>query len=345
VEANLLNSNVLDVAIGIVFTYLLLSVACTIINETVASLLASRGKNLVSGIRSMFSGAVDSNGNLLADRIYSHGLIRGLFRDPSGSREGAPPRADDGSLVQKVSNLSIVAERSKLFLADLPSYIPSRMFALALLDIVSPAKATVPRTLEDIRSGIASLPASDARTALLGLLSSGATKVDDAQRNIENWYNDAMDRASGWYRRKTQKTLLIIGFVLAVSLNADTIQLVKTLWTEPAVRDAQQVAARRYLGHQNSDQGANPGGANLTQVAKELGDLRDNFPMPLGWNFSSQEPITLKGTLIKLIGLILTTLALSLGAPFWFDLLNKFMVVRSTVKPREKSEIELSKDA
>ena len=33
-----------------------------------------------------------------------------------------------------------------------------------------------------------------------------------------------------------------------------------------------------------------------------------------------------------------------LGAPFWFDVLNKFMVIRATVKPREKSPDEASED-
>jgi len=44
------------------------------------------------------------------------------------------------------------------------------------------------------------------------------------------------------------------------------------------------------------------------------------------------------------VGWLLTALAISLGAPFWFDLLNKFIVVRSTVKPKEKSPEEKSKD-
>ena len=43
------------------------------------------------------------------------------------------------------------------------------------------------------------------------------------------------------------------------------------------------------------------------------------------------------------MGWLITALALSLGAPFWFDLLNKFIVVRSTVKPKEKSQDEPSK--
>ena len=40
----------------------------------------------------------------------------------------------------------------------------------------------------------------------------------------------------------------------------------------------------------------------------------------------------------------MTGFALSMGAPFWFDMLNKIMVVRATVKPHEKSLDEGSKD-
>ena len=43
------------------------------------------------------------------------------------------------------------------------------------------------------------------------------------------------------------------------------------------------------------------------------------------------------------LGWLTTALAIMLGAPFWFDVLNKFMIVRSTVKPDEKSPAEASK--
>ena len=44
------------------------------------------------------------------------------------------------------------------------------------------------------------------------------------------------------------------------------------------------------------------------------------------------------------LGWIITALAAAVGAPFWFDLLNKVMVIRSTVKPHEKSPEESSED-
>jgi hypothetical protein len=45
-----------------------------------------------------------------------------------------------------------------------------------------------------------------------------------------------------------------------------------------------------------------------------------------------------------LLGWLITACAVSFGAPFWFDMLNKIMVVRSTIKPQEKSQPEASKD-
>jgi hypothetical protein len=77
-------------------------------------------------------------------------------------------------------------------------------------------------------------------------------------------------------------------------------------------------------------------------------DELQSLDLPIGW---SRRPSSLDaddGALssgaIGLFGLLLTALAITLGAPFWFDLLNKIVVVRSTVKPREKSGVEASKD-
>ena len=48
---------------------------------------------------------------------------------------------------------------------------------------------------------------------------------------------------------------------------------------------------------------------------------------------------------MRILGWLITGFAISFGAPFWFDLLNRMMVVRSTVKPDEKSPEESSKDS
>ena len=72
--------------------------------------------------------------------------------------------------------------------------------------------------------------------------------------------------------------------------------------------------------------------------------------LPLGWHSETDPRLSWNDRKLTehvqdhIFGWLLTALAISLGAPFWFDLLNKFIVVRSTVKPKEKSPEEKSKD-
>jgi hypothetical protein len=77
------------------------------------------------------------------------------------------------------------------------------------------------------------------------------------------------------------------------------------------------------------------------KIAKNLKEIR-KLGLPIGWNMDDPQtiPNTLGGGGTKLLGWILTAFAISLGAPFWFDLRNKFIVTRSTVRPKEKSPKE-----
>jgi hypothetical protein len=76
-------------------------------------------------------------------------------------------------------------------------------------------------------------------------------------------------------------------------------------------------------------------------------DKIKSLGLPIGWDRSNPKLVPpsndIGAWLLKIFGWLITAFAISLGAPFWFDLLNKFMVVRSTVKPREKSPEEPSK--
>jgi hypothetical protein len=69
--------------------------------------------------------------------------------------------------------------------------------------------------------------------------------VDDAQgvpeafqKELEQWFNQEMDRLSGWYKRRTQLFLLLFGALLAMLLNVDAVLVTRTLWNDPTVRAA-----------------------------------------------------------------------------------------------------------
>lgn len=352
------SSEIVDVAIGIAFIFLFFSLICSVINEAIASALSLRSKNLVAGLNSLFSKSTLESGKPFVQAIYENGLVRALYKDPQSPDSNSTPagaaRPVIGSLFHVPPVLQTVANWFKV---DLPSYIPARTFSSALLDVLVPPTNGEPRDLAQLRSAITALPDSPTRNALLSLVSSTQKDVEEFQGKAEMWFNDSMDRAAGWYKRKAQKTLLVLGLLVAILMNVDTIRIAKTLWINPAARQATADLAQQFA--QSHKDGLKTD-VELKQQAQDLADLGQKLPVPFGWGaeqrgnarslWDAAKQHTLPAWLTsffvfqKLTGWIITAFALSLGAPFWFDLLNKFMVIRGTVKPREKSATEGSKD-
>ncbi len=310
-------SQALDVILGLVFVYLLLSIICTAGNEMIAALFALRSRNLAKGIKNLLS---DNRVKGLADLFYDHPLIKSLYR---GSRK--------------------------------PSYIPSRTFALAFLDGIAPAVAEGSTMLEEIKSAVTGLPAdSELKRVLLLFLQDADDDSNKFRTNVETWFDNAMTRASGWYKRKTQIITLILALFLTGITNADTIQIVKKLSIDPTLRAAVASQAQEFARQQGivtrqpektSEPGA-PSSAGESSVLKtvqpgtatpddpqetlkkNLENLRQTG-IPFGWQTMPKEEEW--GN--KIIGMLLTVFAVSMGAPFWFDVLNKIVKIRSTGAP------------
>jgi hypothetical protein len=237
----------------------------------------------------------------LVDRFYAHPLIRGLT---VGGRR--------------------------------PAYVPSKTFAYALLDAVAPDRS---ESMEGIRSALLDVKSKDLKRALL-LLQARGGHIEDFSRNVEQWFNDAMEAVAGAYKRRTQWQLLALAAVVTVALNVDTLNVMDRLLSDPANREA-LVARAQALAAQTATE------SSYQEVRAELGRLE----LPIGWAGSDslfrndfEWSRRIQAFAGRVLGWLITALAVSLGAPFWFDLLNKVMVVRSTVKPREKSRDERSKD-
>lgn len=336
----MLNTTVLDVAIGLVFVYLLLSLVCTALLEIIAAIFNLRAKNLEDGIRSLFSDGFGPGNKALVQQIYDHGLIAGLYRNPAVDLV----KTDIG-LFEKPTQ--------KTPKKKLPSYIPSRTFALSLIDILNSERADGDGVVASVKRTLSSLPDNKAKQALLSLIVDADGKADALRQNVENWYNSAMDRASGWYKKRTQYILLGIGFVIAVAVNADSILIAKTLYIDPGVRSAVVSSATSLvnMGSKTVDGATASVPQNLSDLKNKLALLNSEMSavrdaetttlLPIGWKGRFNWRAVFLGPAIP--GWLLTGVALSLGAPFWFDLLNKFMVVRSTIKPQEKSSLDKSK--
>ncbi|MBV9679369.1 MAG: hypothetical protein JO185_23735, partial [Acidobacteriaceae bacterium] len=260
----------------------LLAVCCTTVNEWISGLLKMRSRLLLEGITQLLTQGDASTAAKVIEAFYGHPLIRGLMRK-----------------------------------GQHPSYLSARAFATAIMDIATPHR-TGAITFDDLLAGIKNdLPESGLRTSLLALLQNTDRTVQGAQFKIEAWYDDAMDRVSGWYKRKTQIWTLIVASILTIATNADTLHVARQLWIEPALRNAlatsQEVQLMRPAGGDKE--------AMRTNAAQLLGEV-------IGWRDLDQirDPWTWPE---RLLGWILSIIAVSLGAPFWFDALKRFMNLRA----------------
>jgi len=364
----MLNSGVIDVGIALVYVFVLVSLLVSALNELVAGVLKQRAKALWHGIGELI------RSDSLRDTFYAHPMIKSLAPPVSGA---------------KLTPIRMAG----------PSYIPAKVFALTLLDILQQPHAKLKeaeRALDDmataLRAGSAAPAGALARTVdslatgmpateigqvvredltrLATLITTAGTTVtqilpavetvqkalparmsaglqeaaahhsaeladvirvltEEAAGNVERfgaaveaWFDLGMDRVSGWYKRWTQVWQLVIGLILAIALNINIVSIALTLWNDIPLRTAIVAEAEKRANDVESTPGLDKTRDELRATRLPLG-WPDGVPViqrPFDWN-------TFDGTLLA--GWLLTAIGASFGAPFWFDLLNRFVTLRS----------------
>lgn len=338
----MLSLEMLDVAIGMIFIYLLISLICTAINELVEAKLKLRAVDLEQGIRTLLN-----NDTELTKKLYDQSFIKGLFRS----------NYTISDLRKKKTAIDTRYSRG----SDLPSYIPSKNFALALISTMFPSLQDVNiKTIDAVtlQKDIDNITNVNVKEIVSTLAANSGNNINKIREGIENWYNSAMDRVSGWYKRRVQKIIFLLGFLLVIFVNADSIAIFNNLVNDRPLRSSIVDAAQRMPATTPADS------VPVSKIKNNINGLYQ-LGLPVGWNWKSSlnntnDAVTnynaipafntqrLKASLwqwfLKALGWLVTAFAISLGAPFWFDVLNKVMVVRSTVKPTEKSPDESSQD-
>jgi hypothetical protein len=295
----------LDVALGLAFLFFLLSTVCSAINEGIASALGWRAKTLEDAIGNLLAHGEwkhEGQSKDLASEVFDHWRIRALVRDPNSS----------------------IRRRNK------PSYMPPRAFSLAVAETLaagpkgpgpgeSPWELADADILERVRAAVGSLPEGQARA----LVSKAAVNADGTlegfRRQVETGFDDSMERASGWYKRKVQVTIAVLAAAVTLGLNVDSLQIGSRMWSDKPVRTA--VAAKA-------------GVAGDAQKAADAVESINQLKLPLGWG-ANNAPKSVGAGLRRIPGWLITIAALSLGAPFWFDLLSRVARLRGSGVPKE----------
>ena len=338
-------SQMLGTVTGLVLVYIVFSIVLTSVREGIEAVTKTRGRELARGIVELLTQADGTPVELAAlapgkaafDRVksfYTHPLISSLYR---GGFENA-----------------LKSNR-------LPAYIPSKNFSAAVLDLVS--SGTAAGFERDIQQNGAKTPVE--RMVALAM-ETGGRDLDRARAHLEGWFDGTMDRVSGWYKRQTGMILFALSFAVAIVLNVNSFTIAQSLWIDAPLRERMTEVAKRVNGEGTQAKVATVSAAS--DIAKR-GDAIETTLLaagvPIGWNAQASQMLDRKipyqsllgpdatahgavmnvaGTVELLLGWLATAFALTLGAPFWFDVLNKVMVIRSTVKPAEKSGDEGSED-
>lgn len=340
------SSEVLSIVIGLTFIYLLYSLLATILQEILATLLHFRAKMLLKALRRMLDDREAPRARPLLDRLllrrseqvgHPHTMTEAFYRHP---------------LIRSLSENR----------QSHPSYLNRETFSKVMLDLlkgrtIKPGDDAAPhiqRTLDGGRLEWADLPIPENSGTLLFLRSiwiDAQADVDRFKQLMEAWFDEIMDRASEWYKKYTQFFLLGLGLLIAGIFNVDTIAIVGKLEKDPDLREQVVTQAENFIrAHPNLDQDIagiqTPIPDSLKNRYEFLRQRRDTLIARADQIVSNDiarinDVLSIRRsekacpkfwcwcTLRMLAGWLLTALALSLGAPFWFDLLNKLMKLRS----------------
>ncbi len=337
---------IIEIAISLIFTYLMLSIVISGIVELLNKWTRKRGKMLQQALEKVLNDPSNKN---WADMLYSHPLIGGLKRDYK----------------------------------SLPHYISSNLFSSVILDLViNEGKdfkikqdengiiryneiANNKEGLEKFIKGINNLNESEFKTYLKSFLNDSTT-VESLKTNMAKWFDEYMDRLTGWFKWDMKKLSMYVAIVLTVAFNIDSLQIIKSIQKNDAVRALMVADAERSLNSMkdvvitieeadNDTAVENQPNVNVDTadpvLSKNLETLKGylntldtliyRYELPIGWPEKKaycKESSGLKcyWSYRKLVGFrtivgwIITVLALTLGAPFWFNALNSLVNMRNS---------------
>jgi hypothetical protein len=285
---------IVEVVIGLSFLFFVLSIVVSAVNEAISALFKLRARTLEQGVVNLITGATgraDTEGVNVVRQIYDHSLVNGYGQGSSK-----------------------------------PSYLASRSFRNALLDVTglleatadTPAPADDPLRTEVLRSEVEAkinaIPSESLRDSLQTIWRSTSRDAVAFRAGVERWYDRGMERVSGWYKRRIQIILFVVGLAVAALINADALRAADHLWKDQAVRDG-------LIAQLESSP---PGEADTDLVGR-----LDEIGFPIGWE-EANRPDDVAGWLVGVLGWLLTGVAVTFGAPFWFDLLGKVSNLRAT---------------
>lgn len=386
----------LEVAIGLVAYFLLMSMIASAVVDLVESKVRKKGRNLLKAVRVACGG-----GESFTAALYAHPRVDVLYE---GDHADTGTRTEDRSTVKELFCKWHSAK-------GLPAFIPNDTFARAFLETLADCKVEELGDLKALFAGerrpwriqsevtrlqlrkeneerektgdvplrlagvlvpqrIVSEELDDAYCLMRPIVIEADGDVDRTLELLADHFEKVNERCKGWYKRWVSQCLLVVGLIMAAGTNGDSVRIVGRLNADPALREsmlklAESLEKQGVAGSQAGvaavsevklQDKARPGaeetpaavaGAQPASSREQiLKDLRTSEAISGGWSADPVLDLSLwsfkgaLGWLLKLLGLAATGAAISLGAPFWFHLLQSLLKLRSLFAGKGGAEEE-----
>lgn len=352
-------SPIFDTIISLVLLFFFFSVLVSCIQEGTVSIFKTRGKMLSFAIDEVLNDKFNKNFGYL---LYQHPQIDLLKRKHNELPSYIEPATFSKALIDLIAAESsetvyrstkegtnenaVFANKTTNASQSLIKDVQIKPELLPLLAERANRSLRIPLSndprdidmLDRYWLGVESMQNSDLKKLLQSFLSNSESRADslgqeDLQKQIEQWYKGYMERVTGWYKRKIRTNILFASIAVTLVLNLNFIVLAKTIYASGPLRQALTTEAGRTVANPNAVEDLKTRFEQDSSLANINVEAIIGSKLPIGWE--SDKPLSyffsnkvLNWT--NLFGWIIFALALSRGAPFWFDVMKKFVNVRNT---------------
>jgi hypothetical protein len=304
-----------DVAIGLTVIYLGASLFVTVINEYIAQAMNLRGRQL-------------------------HDALGKLINDENVKK----------MLIQSPALKSFFDARA----ADAPSYVDTQVLSRLLIGGLA-AGASAGETVKQVTQTLENLPDSHLKSQLLALVQTAGGTSESLVKAVSDWAERSLTLLGEGYKRNMHKISFGIGLVVAVGFNLNTVALTEHLYRDKEAREAAaalgvQIAEKtdaetfkKCMELNTAQRNGDTSCASLVGLVETVQGRNATLgKLPIGWSERAAGTKIAEecawNWIVRITGWLLTALALSLGAPFWFDLLDKLVSVRYGLRPPQQKD-------
>lgn len=336
----------LDLAIGLIMLFLLLSLLVSGLNEAFVRLLSIRSKFLWAYLRDTMDGADAAGKAWLPAKVRDVFTALPFLRDPRPKHDerpspsvAEPMPAHEGAGDDAMTKLFYERVREidhpktgKTSIANIP---PGR-FAGALMEMAAGEKDGVEGLLvklKDLKSPLYG--------HLKGVWETAQRDMDRFRQGVESWFDTEMQRLSMLYRRYVKWVVAVLGLVVTLLFSMDGVEFTKTLLRDNGYRAAVSAIAASEEGTASLKETCTPGVDPYQCVTDTLSSpamvkVFDHAIVSLSIPEEGDPSILWNGgiwwdrltTLSHWPGYLLTYVALLFGAPFWWDLFRRITGIR-----------------